>query len=236
MRLIDAPVGVFRFNNELVLKTEYSKKYGNVYCPECYILSSGEMFWGGMETIEDFETKYNYLEVEPVNINLGQEPTIHPEPHYDEWCDSCKEYDKEKHSCPRWNKVIKSTVEELKFAQPELCEDAVSRLGAISHFRGIADATSSKEKYNEGFVDGLEFCIAHLSTMPTVTPKQRTGYWIDDGSELGCQCSECGKSLDEYIHATECMTLIEIPKLCPNCGVKMKGTTDADTDTISKCK
>lgn len=175
MRLIDAPVGVFRFDNELVLKTEYSKKYGSVYCPECYILSSGEMFWGGMKTIEDFETKYNYLEVEPVNINLGQESTIHPEPHYDEWCDSCKEYDKEKHSCPRWNKVIKNTVDELKSAQPELCEDAVSRLGAISHFRRIADATSSKEEYNEGFVDGLKFCIAHLSTMPTVTPKQK---WI----------------------------------------------------------
>lgn len=125
MRLIDAPVGVFRFDNELVLKTEYSKKYGSVYCPECYILSSGEMFWGGMKTIEDFETKYNYLEVEPVNINLGQESTIHPEPHYDEWCDSCKEYDKEKHSCPRWNKVIKNTVDELKSAQPEIiqCKD-----------------------------------------------------------------------------------------------------------------
>lgn len=42
-----------------------------------------------------------------------------PEQHYEEWCDSCKEYDQEKHSCPRWNKVIRSTVEELKSAQPE---------------------------------------------------------------------------------------------------------------------
>lgn len=39
--------------------------------------------------------------------------------HYDEWCDSCKEYDHNKHCCPRWNKVIKNTVEELKAAQSE---------------------------------------------------------------------------------------------------------------------
>ena len=50
---------------------------------------------------------------------IEQLPSAQPEQHYEEWCDSCKEYDQEKHSCPRWNKVIKSTVEELKSAQPE---------------------------------------------------------------------------------------------------------------------
>lgn len=48
-----------------------------------------------------------------------------PELHYDEWCTSCKEYDQEKHYCPRFNRVIKSTVEELKSAQSEIiyCKD-----------------------------------------------------------------------------------------------------------------
>lgn len=32
----------------------------------------------------------------------------------DEWCIDCKEYDKEKHCCPRWNKVIRDTVDEIK--------------------------------------------------------------------------------------------------------------------------
>lgn len=45
-------------------------------------------------------------------------PSAKPEPHYDEWCDTCKEYNKEKHCCPRWNRVIKSTIEELKTVQP----------------------------------------------------------------------------------------------------------------------
>lgn len=35
---------------------------------------------------------------------------------------------------------------------------------AIQHFRNIVEATDTEEKYNEGFVDGLEFCISHLSS------------------------------------------------------------------------
>ena len=31
-----------------------------------------------------------------------------------EWCHDCKEYNAERHCCPRWNKVIRNTVEELK--------------------------------------------------------------------------------------------------------------------------
>lgn len=35
-----------------------------------------------------------------------------------EWCIDCKEYDKERHSCPRWNRVIRKTAEDMKAAQP----------------------------------------------------------------------------------------------------------------------
>ena len=31
---------------------------------------------------------------------------------FDEWCTDCKEYDTENHRCPRWNKVIRRTLEE----------------------------------------------------------------------------------------------------------------------------
>jgi len=43
-------------------------------------------------------------------------PSAQPEQHLDEWCVDCKEYDKEKHFCPRWNRVIRQT---LLDAQPE---------------------------------------------------------------------------------------------------------------------
>lgn len=49
------------------------------------------------------------------------------------------------------------------------------------------------------------------------------GRWIDDGTEFGCQCSECGKSLDDYVAPTEYASLNEIPNFCPNCGAKMDG-------------
>lgn len=29
-----------------------------------------------------------------------------------EWCTDCKEYDHEKHCCPRWNKVIRTTLND----------------------------------------------------------------------------------------------------------------------------
>ena len=32
----------------------------------------------------------------------------------DEWCHDCKEYDQDKHCCPRFNKVIRNTVKEIK--------------------------------------------------------------------------------------------------------------------------
>ena len=31
-----------------------------------------------------------------------------------EWCNGCKEYDNERHCCPRWSKHIRDTVEETK--------------------------------------------------------------------------------------------------------------------------
>lgn len=46
------------------------------------------------------------------------------QPDLNEWCTDCKEYDKEKHHCPRFNRVIR---EALKDTQPEIiyCKDCV---------------------------------------------------------------------------------------------------------------
>ena len=40
-----------------------------------------------------------------------------------EWCHDCKEYDQEKHYCPRWTKVIRNTVEELKIVRCKDCDN-----------------------------------------------------------------------------------------------------------------
>ena len=47
------------------------------------------------------------------------------QPELSEWCHDCKEYDKDRHCCPRFNRVIQQTVEEIKAEQPEVirCKD-----------------------------------------------------------------------------------------------------------------
>lgn len=45
---------------------------------------------------------------------LSDLPSAQPEYHFDEWCTDCKEYDKERHCCPRFNRVIRTTLQEVK--------------------------------------------------------------------------------------------------------------------------
>ena len=127
------------------------------------------------------------------------------------------------------NKARRNRVEEdieiikqLPPAQPEPCEDAVSRkdcLQALSHLMDV-----------EGFRDGWAVSRANvecmLKAMPPAQPKQRTGRWIpqDHNKRVGnistCvyyypTCSECGK------------VGIETYKYCPHCGAKM---TEGDAE------
>lgn len=66
MRLIDAPIGIFRFDGELVLKTEYysENKQSGKYIPDCYIVRTGEYFWGDAKTANELIN----LDVEPVDF------------------------------------------------------------------------------------------------------------------------------------------------------------------------
>ena len=110
-------------------------------------------------------------------------------------------------------------IEDLPSAQPEPCEDTVSRKAVqylLAHF-------VDENKYVDA-CDGLK-------QLPPVTPKQRTGkcmwcerlkernlrieyYWID---EEGCTASFS----EPHIVATG------IAKFCPNCGAKI---TEGDAE------
>ena len=41
----------------------------------------------------------------------------------DEWCYDCKEYDNEKHCCPRWNRVIRQTLKDAQLEQWIPCSE-----------------------------------------------------------------------------------------------------------------
>ncbi len=59
----------------------------------------------GKPTI-DFESGKKFIE------HLEQMPSAEPE--LDEWCTDCKEYDQERHCCPRWNRVIRQTLKDAE--------------------------------------------------------------------------------------------------------------------------
>ena len=40
-------------------------------------------------------------------------PSVNPEDRVDKWCIDCKEYDHDKHCCPRFNKVIRQTLDVI---------------------------------------------------------------------------------------------------------------------------
>lgn len=70
IKLINAPVGLFDIDGVLVLKTEYSTQHEDgAITPDCYIVDSGEYFWGGVDSVEE----RNNLMVTPIDM-----PTLIP--------------------------------------------------------------------------------------------------------------------------------------------------------------
>lgn len=43
--------------------------------------------------------------------SIAQLPSA--DPGLDEWCTDCKEYDRDRHCCPRWNRVIRETLNDM---------------------------------------------------------------------------------------------------------------------------
>lgn len=83
MRLIEAPVGLLNCDGTIILKTEYSTTHPIDWkekeTPDCYIIESGEYFWGGVDSVE----ARNNLEVTPVET-----PTL-TSPNEPLTCDGC---------------------------------------------------------------------------------------------------------------------------------------------------
>jgi hypothetical protein len=141
-----------------------------------------------------------------------------------EWCHDCSEYDHEKHCCPRFNNVIRKTVEEIK--QP--CEDTISRKKALEALKqeeplvwcGGADEIAA---YNQWSSD-----VDTIKNMPPVQPKPKTGHWIEitnnRGTVIALRCSCCGKSPKHAIKSD----------FCPNCGVEMMNVPDKNDGKLSE--
>ena len=63
-----------------------------------------------------------YSGVEIINMairRVDDQPSAEHEYRLDEFCEDCKEYDHDKHCCPRFNRVIRQTLDEMKENQNE---------------------------------------------------------------------------------------------------------------------
>lgn len=70
--------------------------------------------------------------------------------------------------------------------------DLISRQAAIERFYRIIEASNTNGDYNEGYVDGMEFCIELIHDLPAVQPEIIRCRDCEDGEQDECGRWYCG--------------------------------------------
>ncbi len=116
---------------------------------------------------------------------------------------------------------MRDLVEFLSILKQKSCTDAISRQAVDKLSKELVHTTRDKADFLCNFWEGLR-------KLPPVTPKEKTGRWIDDANKIDAQfgrhtyiCSECGKYAEYFISGTEVWWDRVKPNFCPNCGAKM---------------
>jgi len=69
--------------------------------------------------------------------------------------------------------------EKAQLSQEGTTSDLISKTEIVEHLRRMLEATVPNTDYDEGFVDGVEFGVSTVSTMPTIQPEQTDEQVID---------------------------------------------------------
>ena len=146
---------------------------------------------------------------------------------YDEWCESCKEYDKENHCCPRFNHVIRTTLDDVRkeaykhgkskgikkglaMAQPKRTEERTKRHACDSISREEATSIPILPKehrkifksIDDAFETGWNEALSCVNMLPSAQPEQR---WIpcDETVEIPdhevLACDKYGEEILGYL-------------------------------------
>ena len=113
---------------------------------------------------------------------------------------------------------------QLPPAQPEPCEDTVSRQRLLSDLKELTAAWGKYPVMAEQ-IKGVETAIGYVETIPSVTPERKKGKWIeeDDGWDgVFWRCSEC----NEPLYLVDGTPVDNEYHFCPNCGADMRGEQD----------
>lgn len=122
---------------------------------------------------------------------------------------------------PAYLEALDMAIEALK-AEP--CEDAVSRQAALNALYALCDTGETFKDNPWRDNPHIDAVIETIEQLPPVTPKPRTGRWVEIGDEPydTWECDNCGFVID----GSGCIDPDEyrdIYKYCPNCGAKMEG-------------
>lgn len=119
----------------------------------------------------------------------------------------------------KWRNAI---VVISKWLEQQPCDDAVSRKDVHDMLENLPVTVENK------WFNWLQKACIRLAELPSVTPKEKTGYWIDDADKIDAQfdkhtykCSECGKYAEYFVSGTEVWWDRIKPNFCPNCGTNM---------------
>lgn len=167
IKLIDAPIGLFEVDGILVLKTEYSTRHEDgTITPDCYIIESGEYFWGGVDSVEE----RNNLEVAPVDM-----PTLTP-PNEPLTIEELRGMDGQPVYWPddeSWGIVS---------------VDDAGRWAGIPFFRGRKNGVNFEYDIVSRGMEVYAYPPAHIDR------EKWTAEWVDNdhSEEMMCKCSKCG--------------------------------------------
>lgn len=110
-------------------------------------------------------------------------------------------------------------------------DDAISRQEAILQIQKYGVGCFIEEDFSPEQCE--RFVISKLNSLPSVVPKEKTGYWVDDADKIDAQygkhsykCPKCGKYASYFVSGTKVWWDRIKPNFCPNCGEKKQEAED----------
>ena len=105
-----------------------------------------------------------------------------------------------------------------------MSDDLISRQAVIEHLsKRLYETALNNVDKSEVYIDIAENRLTGwVDELPSIQPKEKTGWWIDNTVAFYRQCSECGALVTNRME--EIFLNLEGKKLnyCPNCGAKME--------------